>query len=244
MKLARIGVTAWTEIKPRGPYATVSRHYADSVVRAGGLPLLLPVLADLSLVPSLLDGLDGLLLTGGTDVNPGLYGQERHPAVAAVDPDRDRWERALVLGARDRGMPVLGICRGAQLINVALGGTLVQDLATQRPGTLDHVRDGQPMDSLAHPVRLVPGPSRLGRALGRESASSPVLTVNSFHHQAVDVLAPGLVATAWAPDGVVEAFEAPGDAFLVGVQFHPEALTADHPEFTALFRALVGSAQS
>lgn len=233
----RVGLGTWTEPKDRGPYATLNRHYVESVVRAGGLPLLLPVFDDPSLAADTLDAVDALILTGGTDVDPALYGQPRHPSVTAVDPLRDRWEAALLAEARRRRMPVLAICRGCQIVNVALGGTLHQDLPSQKPSPIRHVGAEGSMSVLTHGIRITAAESRLARVFG------PRVEVNSFHHQAVDTLAPGLTATAWSDDGVLEAFEAPGDDFLVGVQFHPEALTGPYPAFTGLFRALLEAAR-
>lgn len=233
----RIGITTWTEQKTRAPYLTLSQNYLDSVVRAGGLPWPVPLAGadDERADPAAyLDGLDGLLFSGGEDVWPRLYGEDPLPSVSYADPDRDRWEILLVHEARRRQMPLLGICRGHQLINVALGGTLWQDLPTQRPGGLGHSPPDLPMDELWQQIRLVPGPSRLRDLFGQDS-----LVVNTFHHQAVKDLAPGLRATAHAADGVIEAYEAETGAFLLGVQFHPEALTARYPHFTALFSAFV-----
>lgn len=227
----RIGITTWTEQKPRAPYLTLSQNYLDSVVRGGGSPWPIPVGADAA---AYLDALDGLVLSGGEDIWPRFYGEDPLPAVSYADPARDRWEVSLVREARRRQMPIFGICRGHQLINVALGGTLWQDLPTQRPGGLGHYPPDLPMDELWQELRLVPGRSRLRAIFGQDT-----LEVNSFHHQAVKDLAPGLRATAHTADGVIEAFEADTEDFLLGVQFHPEALTARYPAFVELFRAFV-----
>lgn len=228
----RIGITTWTDQKAQGPYVTVSRGYFDSIERAGGLPWALPPTGTEEGAAEYLESLDGLLLTGGTDVWPRLYGEDPLPQVTFADADRDRWEMALVHEARRRDLPVLGICRGHQLLNVALGGSLWQDLPTQRPGGLGH-SPSLAMDELWQAIRIVPGESRLREVFQRDE-----VLVNSFHHQAVKSLASGLRATAHSADGVIEAYEAEG-VFLVGVQFHPETLSARFPEFLGLFGAFV-----
>ena len=158
----------------------------------------------------------GLVLTGGEDVEPALYGAARHPKLEDTDPVRDAAELALIAAARARRLPILAICRGIQILNVALGGTLFQDLASERPGPVTHTgTDGR------HAVRVEPG-SLLERTLGSRAA-----TVNSRHHQAIRDLAPGLRAVAWAEDGLIEGAE-PADAgapWMLAVQWHPEDLT-------------------
>jgi putative glutamine amidotransferase len=185
-------------------------------------------------VVTALDRCHGLLLTGGADVDPVYYGDpERHPTLSIV-PGRDEYELALARGAMERGLPILAICRGIQLLNVAAGGTLVQDIPSQRPGPVNHaVRE--PATATAHQVRVVPE-SRLGAILQPEGARA--IDVNSRHHQAVDRVAPGFVVSAVAPDGMVEAIERPAGPFCVGVQWHPENYWATGT-FASLFRAFV-----
>jgi putative glutamine amidotransferase len=217
--------------------AAVNAAYVHSVAAAGGVPLILSQLIGLHAAERALEGCDGLLLTGGEDVDPTYYGARPAAGLGTVDADRDAFDLALFRVARDRGLPVLGICRGLQLINVALGGTLWQDLPSERPGGLDH-DPPTPRDTRVHEVRLAPG-SRAALALGVTR-----LTPNSFHHQGIRDLAPPLLATGWAADGLIEAVETrEEDSWLLGVQWHPEEMHADRsaPE-RKLFAALVAAA--
>ncbi len=229
----RIGITTRLSPGDRTTGHYVSVNYVQSITDAGGLPWPIPVSNEPD-QGAYLDGLDGLLLTGGSDLWPRLYGEDPRPEVTFCDTNRDRWELGLVLEARKRGIPVLGICRGHQLLNVALGGTLWQDLPSQKTGTMGHSSDNLPLDELWHSIRLTPGPSRLKTIFGCEE-----LLVNSFHHQGIKELAIGLVATAFSADGLIEAVEDPAVPFFVGVQFHPESLTKRYPEFLGLFRQFV-----
>lgn len=210
---------------------TANRFYVDSVRRAGGLPLVLPVLAPED-VPALLDAVDALVLTGGGDVAPAAYGAERWPETDFVDEQRDAFDLALVREAVARDLPVLAICRGMQVVNVALGGTLVQHVPAVTGAEHRHY---DRYDEGVHRVRIEPS-SELAAALG-----CCELEVNSLHHQAVDVLALGFRPVAWADDGTVEAIEQVGNGRLVAVQWHPE-LMADHPEQQGLFCRLVAQA--
>lgn len=207
---------------------TASRFYVDSVRRAGGIPLVLPVSAPDD-VPALLDAVDALVLTGGGDVAPAAYGAEPWPETGFVDEARDAFDLALVREAVRRGMPVLATCRGMQVVNVALGGSLVQHVPAVTGAEHRHY---DRYDEGVHPVRVEPS-SELAAALGRCE-----LEVNSLHHQAVDVPAPGFRPVAWADDGTVEAIEQEGNGRLVAVQWHPE-LMERHPEQQGLFRRLV-----
>lgn len=213
------------------------QSYVDAVVGAGGVPLLLPLVDQEDIVSSMYAQIDGLLLAGGGDVQPEYYGEERHECLGMLEPLRDRVELPLTRRAAADGKPILGICRGVQLLNVALGGTLYQDIRAQLETTpLEHERSYQCQDwtCMAHAVRLDPT-SRLAVWL----ETSEFLT-NSLHHQAVKHVAPSLRAVGWAPDGVIEAVESTNGQFLVGVQCHPEALaaTAD-PRWQGVFSAFV-----
>ena len=238
MNAPRIGVTAvhrtWDGLARTG----VNAAYLRAVKAAGGAPLILSPLAGADEAGTLLDACDGLLLTGGEDVEPALYGAEPAPQLGAVDPARDRFELALFQEARERGIPILAVCRGIQLVNVALGGTLWQDLPTERAGAVVHNAPGA-RNARTHAVRVREG-SRIADAVGATR-----LSVNSFHHQAVRDLATGLVATAWADDGLIEGVEAEGGSWLLGVQWHPEEMHADAaaPD-RGLFAALVREAVS
>ncbi|HEX9053287.1 MAG TPA: gamma-glutamyl-gamma-aminobutyrate hydrolase family protein [Gemmatimonadales bacterium] len=238
MTMPRIGVSGvlrdWHDARRAG----VNASYVSAVAGAGGVPLILSQLIGEAGAPRALEGCEGLLLTGGEDVDPAYYGEQPSKALGSVDRERDRFELALFRAARAARLPVLGICRGIQLINVALGGTLYQDLPSERPGPIDH-DPGTARGARTHHVRLAPG-SRAARVLGVDR-----LVPNSFHHQAVKDLAPALIATGWSDDGVIEAVEGrPDDAWLLAVQWHPEEMHEDvsAPE-RGLFRALVEEAR-
>ena len=195
--------------------------YVRALLRVGVIPLAAPPLLDPAHAADALRPTDGLVLTGGEDVHPGRYGAAPHPALGEVDEARDAIELALIGEARAHGKPILAICRGIQVLNVALGGTLYQDLPSERPGPVDH------RDQLGrHALRVAPD------TLLAETVGGTTLSVNSRHHQAIRDLAPALVATAWADDGVIEAaeFATPGGPWMLAVQWHPEDLTE-----TALF---------
>jgi putative glutamine amidotransferase len=228
-------VRAWEGADRTG----VNAAYVQAVLTAGGVPLVLSPLMGASMAAPALDGVDGLLLTGGEDMDPAWYGAEPSPFLSPPSRERDLFELALFAVARQRGLPILGICRGIQLINVGLGGTLYQDLPSERPGRVEHRPEG-PRELRSHRVRLEPG-SRVAKALGGTS-----LTVNSSHHQAIRDLAPGLVATGWTDDQLIEAVESAAEApWLLAVQWHPEEMHADAraPEH-GLFAGLVREAGS
>jgi putative glutamine amidotransferase len=208
--------------------------YVESVRRAGAEPLVLSNTDDPARV---LDRVDGLLLTGGLDVDPALYGEAPHPTTEAA-PERDRFEIPLSKAAVERDVPVFAICRGVQVLNVAAGGTLVQDIPSAVTSDLDHSVN-VPKDHLAHAVRVAPD-SHLARSLGPDTPLD-TCAVNSRHHQSVGRVAPEFVVSAVSPDGVVEAIERPASAFCVGVQWHPENFWRSG-EFAPLFEAFVAAA--
>lgn len=237
-----IGITSFLDQKPRARYLAINSTYTNSVAAAGGLPLVLPGAprddqAGLeAAAAAYASRLDGLLLSGGGDISPWLYGEQASRAMARMELARDQWELALYAAAVDRGIPILGICRGCQVINVANGGTLYQDLPSQLAQAGGHSFD-VPMDEPAHHIDIVPG-SRLGRMF----ATARVLT-NSFHHQAIKDVAAGFIVSARALDGVIEGIETEAaDRFIVGVQFHPEGMTGRFPEFLGPFFALIQAA--
>jgi putative glutamine amidotransferase len=237
MSVPIIGLTASRRESPGGAsLVTVAEAYTQALIQAGACPVVIPPgLADRAL-EALLARLDGLLFTGGGDIQPESYGAGPHPKIYEVDSQRDELELHLLGQAIDQGKPFLGICRGLQVVNVGLGGTLYTDIAEQNPAALKHdYYPDWPRHHLAHPVRLEPG-SRLARILGGTEQ-----LVNSLHHQAVRQLAPGLRALGYAPDGLVEACELPGHPFGLAVQWHPECLT-EHAASRALFQALVEAA--
>lgn len=207
--------------------------YLQAIEAAGGLPVVMPPL-DLRAVEPLLDRLSGICLSGGPDLDPAAYDERAHPELGPTVPDLDRFELELARRADARGLPILAVCRGAQALNVARGGTLHQHLP-DRPGvTLEH-RQAKPGAVVTHGVTIA-ADSLLSRTMKRRRAR-----VNSFHHQAVNRLGSGLRAVAWASDGVIEGVEAPGRDFLIGVQWHVECLV-DRPEHATLFTALVEAA--
>lgn len=218
-----VAVTAGTAKIGRLPRVRVNEAYTDAVKRFGAVPLVVPPLGE-NAADAVLDRVDGLLVTGGEDVDPALYGQSRHPTVDEVHAARDRSEIALVRAARSKAVPTLAICRGVQVANVALGGTLVQDVRSLIPGAHAHDCGDEGRAARVHPATIAPG-SRLGSALG-----ATALLVNSIHHQALDRAAEGLDIVARADDGVIEGVEWRSDAWwMIGVQWHPEELV-DSPE--------------
>ena len=194
--------------------------YKHAVLNAGGEVRVVDSGAD---VAAALDGVHGLLLSGGEDVDPARYGEQRVPALGKVSEARDAFEIALVQDARRRGLPILGICRGIQMMNVAFGGSLVQDIPSQLPGALPHsfkVPEFQPFH-LAHDL-WIENDTLLGRLMRESLSDTDACVVNSRHHQAVKRIAEGFFASATAPDGVIEAIEDPAARFCLGVQWHPE----------------------
>jgi putative glutamine amidotransferase len=203
--------------------------YLASIETSGGTARVLDVSES---ARAILKDLDGVLLTGGGDVDPVFYGAERHPAVHDAEPGRDEFEIDLARRALDANLPLLAICRGSQVLNVAAGGTLIQDIPTQITTAVEH-RLETPKDGIAHVVRLATG-SVLSRALG----GMETCPVNSRHHQAVGKVGLQLLTSATAPDGVVEAIEAAGARFCLGVQWHPENFWRTG-EFKPLFDAFI-----
>lgn len=229
--LPAIAVSATTELIRGVLRVRGNASYTDSLRSAGLRPYILPVLTAAD-ADAMLDGMQGLVLTGGEDVGPEHYGAVPHAALGDVHTGRDAFELALVLAARARRLPTLAICRGIQVANVALGGTLVQDIPSEWPGAIAHDGAGS-RDERVHDVN-VHGASTLVGALGATR-----LSVNSFHHQSIAALAPGLAAVAHAPDGVIEGVQWTGDAWwMLGVQWHPEELTGTTEAWDRnLFRA-------
>ena len=239
-----VGITTWNIDARAGAYPDswgVGRRYVLAVAEAGGVPQLIPLLGeDPETLARIYDGLDGILFPGGADIGPEEYGAERSPLCGSVDAERDRTELILARWALEEGKPVLGICRGLQLINVAAGGTLYQDLATEHASTVDHDlpdTDGtNPHEALAHDVELSPR-SRIERIMGAEC-----VRVNSTHHQGIKELASSLIVSAHAPDEIIEGIESKGGAFVLGVQWHPEDLTSSDRRMRGIFAALVDNA--
>jgi putative glutamine amidotransferase len=222
-----IGISTYVEQARWGvwdtPAALLPRSYVDCVVKAGGVPVLLASVGDDT---SALSTVDGVILAGGADVDPARYGQNVH-AKTVTRPERDGFEFALARDALDRGLPVLGVCRGMQVLNIALGGTLTQHL----PETVGH-GEHQPGPAVyGHNLATFAKGSRAAAIFGAETG------VQCYHHQAVSDLGAGLQAVGWASDGTIEAIEAPGEQFVLGAQWHPEQDIEDVRLFTALVSA-------
>jgi putative glutamine amidotransferase len=228
----RIGISGRSALVEGAERSGVNASYLHAVAATGGAPIILSPIAGPVAVPALLDGVDALLLSGGADVDPRHYRTSAHPELGTVQPDRDTFELALIAEARERELPVLAICRGLQIVNVALGGTLWQDLPSQRG---HHPQSGARTERV-HPVDVAPS-SRLATALGTERHR-----VNSFHHQAIRDLGSGLAATAHAEDGVIEGIESTTGWWLLGTQWHPEEFWVEPGSSDlALFRALIAA---
>jgi putative glutamine amidotransferase len=219
---------ATPESEPPQPELVLGMPYVRALARSGAVPVVLPPLA-LELVPGLLAPLAGVCLSGGPDIDPASYGAEPHPELGPVEAEMDAFELAVARQADAAGLPVLGICRGAQTLNVVRGGTLLQHVP-------DH-RQTEPGWTVTHGVEVEPG-SRLARVLG-----AGTLSVNSFHHQAVERLGDGLRAVAWAPDGTIEGIEGAEDRLVLGVQWHAETLDEVERPQARLFAALVDAAR-
>ena len=211
-------------------------YYVECVVAAGGLPLILPNI-DPDTAAAYLARLDGLVLSGGGDMDPHLFGEDPHPDLGLVDGRRDHFELELCRGIREQGIPVLAICRGIQVLNVAYGGTVIQDIPAQVEGALGHMQNAVRRTALGHAIDIEPG-SHL-----HEIAGGDRTRVNSFHHQGVGRVPEGLAITARAPDGIIEALEDPKHPWCVGVQWHPER-RPDDPLTQGLFQGLVEAARA
>ncbi|MBR4331352.1 MAG: gamma-glutamyl-gamma-aminobutyrate hydrolase family protein [Clostridia bacterium] len=209
---------------------TINQDYLDAVIRAGALPVLLPLTDDKKLMKEMLAHIDGLLLTGGDDVGPQMYGEEKLPCCGETAPRRDEMEFPLCRMALDRNMPILGICRGYQVLSCVLGGNMYQDIETQFGAELKHPRSDMPRDKV-HKVQVEKG------TLLHAVTGLTELGVNSRHHQAVNVPGQGMTVCARATDGLIEAVELPGKKFVLGVQWHPASLSDRYPEAQALFNA-------
>ena len=241
-----IGITTQTlqaiDGIPEGlPHSVVmNQRYYHAAASAGAAPVLIPLLDEMEPLRAVYEAMDGILIPGGVDVDPAAFGETPHERLGRIDPSRDRVELQLVRWAVEDHKPVLGLCRGLQVINVALGGTLYQDLEAQYPNALKHdyfPTYGFERDYLAHEVALTPG-TRLRHALDAEAIS-----VNSMHRQGIKELARSLAPAATAPDGLIEAIESCDDGFLVGVQWHPEVFEATDPNTEQLFSEFLAAAR-
>lgn len=218
----------------------MNQRYFLACTSVGAVPWMVPLLdGDDATLREIYDRLDGIFIAGGVDLDPASYGDERHELCGRTDPARDHVELLFARWAMEEGKPVLGVCRGMQVVNVAAGGTLWQDCGALIAGAIKHdyfPGAGYARDYLAHEIRVAAG-SRLHAAFGGETAM-----VNSMHHQGIRTLGAGLAASAWAPDGLVEALEGTDEAFLVGVQWHPEMLVETDPGTHRLFEDFIAAA--
>jgi putative glutamine amidotransferase len=235
-----IGIPSRRDRSSRGsPVFAQSRTYVEAVAITGGAPLLIPLNLDEGALRAIYERLDGLLLTGGEDLHPRYYGEAIHEKCGQIDEARDMVELTLTRWALAEGLPIFAICRGIQVLNVAAGGTLYQDIASQVPGSLKHdCWPDHPRNYLAHQV-TVNGDSYLAAVLGHRR-----IGVNSTHHQAVKDLAPSFRVAARATDGLIEAIEGHDHPFALGVQWHPEDLVEDAPSMRRLFEDFVSAARS
>jgi putative glutamine amidotransferase len=233
-----IGIPCEGNLRSKRLRFSIFQSYCRALFTVGCVPVLLPLPDDEEALLDVYERLDGLLLAGGGDILPRHFGETRSARLRGVDRPRDRAELLLASHAVSDDKPLLAICRGIQILNVALGGTLYQDIHAEIPQALRHdFAPEHPRNYLGHEVWVRPG-SRLADILGAEH-----LGVNSFHHQSVKAVPPGLRVAASSPDGVIEGIEAPDKRFIVGVQWHPEELVEDDPRMRRLFEAFVEEAR-
>ena len=232
-----IGITTNQSTNPHGqPTVMLMQSYVNAVMQAGGVPVLIPSMVHEDGWDALYARLDGILFSGGGDIALEHFSGDAHPRIDGVDPERDSVELKMLNAAAEDGKPFLGICRGCQVMNVALGGTLYTHIQDQLPNSLDHAYPGNRRTVLVHEVKLEEG-TRIAEVMGE-----PILKVNSLHHQGLKDIAPSLKVTGIAPDGLVEAVELPDHPFGIAVQWHPEWLTDQEPTRN-LFRKFVEAAE-
>lgn len=217
---------------------SLAADYTQAIERAGGIPMILP--PHVKNVDGLLDALDGIVFSGGGDIDAKLFNQENHESVSGPDEERDSFEIKLMQAAFERDMPILAICRGLQVMNVARGGDLIQDIPSQVETEMKHNQraEGSGEHDIFQTANVV-GNNPVSAALGEGTAN-----INSFHHQSVGKVADGLEVVATADDGVIEAMYAPGQSYTVGTQWHPERLAAEHAEQQTLFNQLLDAAKT
>lgn len=236
-----IGVTGSLIIDEGGMFpgyerAYVNNDYIQSVVMAGGVPFIIPMVYDENIIKGQLECIDALIISGGHDINPLMYGEEPSQKLGAILPKRDTFDATVVKLAMEMKIPTIGICRGEQMLNVANGGTLYQDLSFIEGCYIKHNQGALP-STATHTTSIVEG-TKLHAILG-----DTVMT-NSFHHLAVKDVAPGFKVAALSKDGVVEAIEKEGEQFVIGLQWHPEMMAKDHPIMLKLFEKLIEEAKN
>lgn len=232
-----IGILASLHHYEHGPLPYVElcglqRDYLFAVERAGGVPIMLPVVEDPETIRKQIELVDGLVLSGGYDVNPTNYGEEPTALLEDIHPERDAYELQAIDFANALEKPLLGICRGLQILNVAYGGSLYQDISHAPGETIKHRQMAKRFEP-THTVDVIDG------TLLHKIVGIPSLSTNSFHHQAIKNLAPGLVINAQARDGVIEGVEMPGSRFVMALQWHPEMMASTDPYMQALFKAFI-----
>lgn len=235
MSKALIGISGNILISEKGmERAFVNCDYVNSVIAGGGAPVILPVIEDDEAIEAQMKNVDGLLLSGGYDVNPLIYGEEPTQKQEFTYPEIDEHDIKLIKAAFRMNKPILGICKGVQILNVAFGGTLYQDLSHMEDCFIKHSQNSR-RDMAGHSVEILKG-SKLNEILGDS------IQTNSFHHQAVKDIAPDFIADAWSKDGVIEGIEMRGEGFVLGVQWHPEGMIDKYPSMVKLFKAFVDAA--
>lgn len=215
----------------------VNNGYIESIIKAGGIPLLIPMSDNVTTIDELLNLTDALVLSGGHDVDPAHYGEQPHPLLGPIAPQRDKIDMHLIRKAAAAKKPILGICRGMQILNVAFGGSLYQDISVYSQESPSIHSLGAQTNAGSHEIEITPH-SVLHKIFGVQR-----LETNSYHHQAVKMIAPGFSAVAKAKDGLIEGIAKTDDSWTIGVQWHPETMTESHPQMIKLFQALVSEAK-
>ncbi len=231
-----IGITTF-ETEKKG-FHTVNSYYINSIFAAGGIPVSIPIIYDENDYDYYLNLIDGILFTGGLDISPLTYDENPLREINEISSIRDKYEFGLFRKAYDRKIPILGICRGHQLANIALGGSLYQDIYVQTPDTLGHNPKGISKDELYHSIDINKDTKLY------DIFKSEKVFVNSNHHQSIKELGKNLTISAFSEDKIIEAIEATDERFLIGVQFHPECLSERYSQFLDLFKAFISAAQS
>ena len=227
-----IGLTCQNEYSHNRKFNKINYTYIDAIKKSGGIPIILPIVNEVELLDRYLDILQGIILTGGEDASPLLYGEEPIREVDTICFQRDNMEIEIIKRAYEKSIPIFGICRGIQMINIALGGTIYQDIYRQIPNSLGHIA-GSSIEGGYHTIEIVKD------SIMYEIFNKERIQVNSQHHQSVRDLGKNLKINSYSLDGIVEGIESTDDRFILGVQFHPEALIDQHDEFLNIFRYFI-----
>jgi putative glutamine amidotransferase len=226
----RIGVTTFVDIINGREFVAISYAYIHSIIATGAVPVPIPVWIEQEAIEKYLNEIDGIILSGGSDVSPIYYGEEPNKKLGGIGTRRDECELYIIKRSMEKKIPILGICRGCQIINIALGGTLYQDIETQNGNVIGHCPSNTSRDELYHSI-YVEENSILYQMINKRK-----IFVNSFHHQSIKDLGSHLIITAKATDGIIECVEYVGDSFVMGIQCHPEDLTQKYHEFASIFK--------